>query len=140
MAETTLRKATKGARRAGHYSCLFFAGLFFSASVGGETWPVWAQVNESDELATLCVNTDNIDRYKIETDDIIRLFMKTGTAFTMRLKRQCPQLRFHGYLSYTPTNGKLCTDVDEITTRSGLKCSISSFKVMKLVKKEPQTN
>ncbi|MBL4837792.1 MAG: hypothetical protein JKY34_09455 [Kordiimonadaceae bacterium] len=74
-----------------------------------------------------CINTDNIKSYKIETDDLIRFYMKNGQKLTIRLKRKCPQLRFHGYLSYTPTNARLCTGVDEITTRSGLTCRISSI-------------
>ena len=140
MTKTTLIEAANKVKHACVYSCMLFVGLFFSVSLEGEKHAVWAQNIDAGQPATLCIDTNNIDRYKIETDDIIRLFMKSGEAFTMRLKRQCPQLRFHGYLSYTPTNGKLCTDVDEVTTRSGLKCRISSIKVMKLVKKAPQTN
>ena len=140
MAKTILIKAANYTKRACVCSFMLLIGLIFSVSLDGKKQAVWAQNIDAEQPVTLCINTNNIDRYKIETDDIIRLFMKSGEAFTMRLKRQCPQLRFHGYLSYTPTNGKLCTDVDEVTTRSGLKCRISSIKVMKLVKKASQTN
>lgn len=73
-----------------------------------------------------CLETDNIASYKIETDDLIRFIMKDGGTMIMRLKSYCPQLRFHGYLSYTPMNGRLCAGADEIKTRSGLPCLIGS--------------
>lgn len=74
-----------------------------------------------------CLETDNIQSYKIETDDLIRFTMKDGGKIIMRLKSYCPQLRFHGYLSYTPMNGRLCAGADEIKTRSGLPCLIGSL-------------
>lgn len=74
-----------------------------------------------------CLETDNIQSYKIETDDLIRFTMKDGETVIMRLKSYCPQLRFHGYFSYTPMNGKLCAGADEIKTRSGLPCLIGSL-------------
>jgi len=74
-----------------------------------------------------CIETDEIQSYKIETDDMIRFTMKDGERLIMRLKSYCPQLRFHGYFSYTPMNGRLCAGADEIKTRSGLPCMIGSL-------------
>ena len=104
-----------------------FAALFLCCSA---MLPESASAQEATPSASAkpqCINTDNIKSYKIETDDLIRFYMNNGKKLTIRLKRKCPQLRFHGYLSYTPTNGRLCTGVDEITTRSGLTCRISSI-------------
>ena len=75
-----------------------------------------------------CIETDNIASYKIETDDIVKFLMTDGSYVEMRLKHSCPQLRFHGYLSYTPMNGQLCAGADEIKTRAGLPCRIQSFE------------
>lgn len=74
-----------------------------------------------------CLETDHIKSYKIETDDLIRFTMTNGDNMIMRLKSYCPQLRFHGYFSYTPMNGRLCAGADEIKTRSGLPCIIGSL-------------
>ena len=74
-----------------------------------------------------CLETDHIKSYKIETDDLIRFTMTNGNKMIMRLKSYCPQLRFHGYFSYTPMNGRLCAGADEIKTRSGLPCIIGSL-------------
>ena len=74
-----------------------------------------------------CVETDQIDRYTVEDDQTVRLFLKTGDQQIMLLARHCPQLQFHGYFSYTPVDGKLCASTGKIKTRAGLLCQIKRF-------------
>ena len=88
---------------------------------------VVAQQTPAADAEAQCLETDNIKSYKIETDDLILFTMKDGGKVSMRLKSYCPRLRFHGYLSYTPMNGRLCAGADEIKTRSGLPCLIGSL-------------
>ncbi|MEX0298073.1 MAG: hypothetical protein AB3N28_03315 [Kordiimonas sp.] len=98
-----------------------------SALVTALTYSVAAQNTPSPSPEAQCLETDNIESYKIETDDLIRFTMTNGDKMIMRLKSYCPQLRFHGYFSYTPMNGRLCAGADEIKTRSGLPCIIGSL-------------
>lgn len=97
-----------------------------------------AQEVPSSAAEAQCIETDQIQSYKIETDDLIRFTMAGGEKLVMRLKSYCPQLRFHGYFSYTPMNGRLCAGADEIKTRSGLPCLIGSV-VPEAPKQAPTT-
>ncbi|NVJ99539.1 MAG: hypothetical protein HWE25_15410 [Alphaproteobacteria bacterium] len=74
-----------------------------------------------------CIDAQNIAEYKVVSDELIRLIMDKGPDVFMRLKRHCPQLHFHKYVSYTPVNGRLCARFDDIFTRSGTPCRIESF-------------
>jgi len=76
---------------------------------------------------TRCIETNQIARYKTENDELVRLFMKNGSQMLLRLKRQCPQLHFHHYISYTPVDGKICAGSNQIKTRAGLACRIGSI-------------
>ncbi len=96
----------------------------FSATL---TCGLAAQNTSTPTPEAQCLETDHIESYKIETDDLIRFTMTNGDKMIMRLKSYCPQLRFHGYFSYTPMNGRLCAGADEIKTRSGLPCIIGSL-------------
>jgi len=76
---------------------------------------------------TRCIETEKIKAYKVESDALVRIFLTDSRQILLRLKHRCPQLRFHRYISYTPTDGKICAGVDEIKTRAGLACRIGSF-------------
>jgi len=76
---------------------------------------------------TRCVETDQIEAYKVENDKLVRFFLKNSQQMLLRLTHQCPQLYFHRYISYTPTDGKICAGADEIKTRAGLACRIGSL-------------
>lgn len=85
--------------------------------------PLYAQNNDTPK--SQCLNTDAVVSYDIVSDDAIRFTLKEDKEIIMWLKPHCPQLHFHGYVSYTPVNGRLCAGVDEVKTRSGLPCRIS---------------
>ena len=108
-------------------TCFFMVSILactgFSASLAAQS-PVDITPSPADE--TRCIETDQIRNYRVETDERVRVFMKNSQQMLLRLKRQCPQLRFHRYFSYTPTDGKICAGVDEIKTRAGLACRIAS--------------
>ncbi len=89
----------------------------------------------AEEEAQICLETDDVKSYKVESDQIIRFIMDNDIEYIMKVKRLCPQLYFHKYISYTPVNGRLCAGVDEIKTRSGLPCRIESLE--KIVKTPP---
>lgn len=91
---------------------------------------------QDDSGNKFCLNTDNVNRYKVESDHLIRFMMNDDFDILMRVKRHCAQLYFHKYISYTPVNGLLCEGVDEIKTRSGLPCRIESLE--KIEKKRPE--
>jgi hypothetical protein len=63
----------------------------------------------------------------VESDERVRLNMREGPDILMRLRRHCPQLYFHRYISYTPVNGQLCEGLDDVVSRSGMPCRIGSF-------------
>lgn len=89
-----------------------------------------------------CVETDQITAYKVESDEIVRLFLQDSSQVLLRLKRHCPQLYFHRYISYTPVNGRICAGSDEIKTRAGLPCRIGSIEAIpdaKLLKENTTT-
>ncbi|WP_308910986.1 hypothetical protein [Pseudokordiimonas caeni] len=74
-----------------------------------------------------CVVAERISDYKIESDTRVRLSISEGDDIYMMLKDACPQLKFHGYMSYTPLNGRLCAGRDDIMSRAGVTCRIASF-------------
>jgi len=88
-------------------------------------------VSGADDLAPgpACVVADRIGGYTIESDTRVRLSITEGDDIFMLLKDACPQLKFHGYMSYTPLNGRLCAGRDDITSRAGVSCRITAFKV-----------
>lgn len=81
----------------------------------------------ASEDKTRCLETDQVVSYKTENDTTVRFFMKNGAEMLLKLKRQCPQLHFHRYISYTPVDGKLCAGNDKIKTRAGVDCRIFSL-------------
>ncbi len=74
-----------------------------------------------------CIPTSEISSYKVESDLLVRLKMRNADDIIMRLRRHCPQLHFHDYISYTPVNGQLCEGIDDVVSRSGMPCRIASF-------------
>jgi len=74
-----------------------------------------------------CLETDQVSSYKTENDKAVRFLMTDGKQLLLRLKRQCPQLHFHRYISYTPIDGKLCAGRDKVKTRAGVSCRIYSI-------------
>ena len=74
-----------------------------------------------------CVDTDGILKYQVESDIAVRLFMRDNQQVMLRVKRFCPQLHFHRYMSYTPIDGRICAGADDIKTRAGLVCRIESL-------------
>jgi len=96
------------------------AGLLCLASAG----PLLAQ--ESGD-AKKCIDADKVSGYRIVSDELIRLEMQGQKDVLLRLKRHCPQLHYHKYMSFTPVNGQLCARFDDIITRSGTPCRIESF-------------
>ncbi len=95
---------------------------------------------EKNPHENMCIETDDIKKYKVESDHSIRFEMTNGFEYLMIVKRKCPQLYFHKYISYSPVNGRLCAGVDEIKTRSGLPCRIISFKKMSTINSTEPTN
>jgi len=79
------------------------------------------------EERTRCVPTGDIVDYRVESDELVRLKMRDANDILMRLRRHCPQLYFHKYISYTPVNGQLCEGLDDVVSRSGMPCRIASF-------------
>ncbi|MFC3053706.1 DUF6491 family protein [Kordiimonas pumila] len=96
-----------------------FVAVFFMAS------PLLADQENGE--ASQCLETDTIISYMVESDEAVRFTLADNKNVIMSLKPHCPQLRFHGYVSFTPVNGKLCAGVDEIKTRAGLPCRISGL-------------
>jgi len=124
-------------QRTVHIHRLLIVGLLASTlgAVGAASPLSAAQetsVPASEKLPekTRCVETDRIASYKVESDEIVRLFLKNNTQMILRLKQHCPQLHFHRYISYTPIDGKICAGNDEIKTRAGLACRIGSIKLI----------
>ncbi len=85
------------------------------------------QDRDAEAEQTRCIPTSDITGYKVESDSLVRLKMRGASDVIMRLKRHCPQLHFHKYISYTPVNGKLCEGLDDVVSRSGMPCRIASF-------------
>lgn len=88
--------------------------------------PIAAEVEEP----VRCVETDAIASYKVENDELVTIILADRRQLLMRLKNRCPQLYFHKYISYTPTDGRICAGVDEIRNRAGLSCRIGSFETI----------
>lgn len=106
---------------------LLSALLFGSISVADAA--AQSQQTERAEEAERgrCIPTSDIASYKVESDLLVRLKMRNASDVIMRLRRHCPQLHFHDYISYTPVNGQLCEGVDDVVSRSGMPCRIASF-------------
>ncbi|MFC4346614.1 DUF6491 family protein [Kordiimonas lipolytica] len=90
-----------------------------------------AQAQETTDAKPIddkqCINADKISGYRVVSDELVRLEMQGQKDILLRLKRHCPQLYYHKYMSFTPVNGKLCARFDDIITRSGTPCRIESF-------------
>lgn len=113
--------------------------LLLSAS-GSHSATAQEQREETEDASRRCVETDNIEGYKVESDERVRLIMKDGSHFLLLMKRHCPQLHFHRYITYTPVNGRICASADEIRTRAGLSCRIGSIEpITRPHSKNPQT-
>ncbi|PCI63834.1 MAG: hypothetical protein COB37_03535 [Kordiimonadales bacterium] len=105
--------------------CIFEGGASIAQdeqSENTEAAPPEESTNESR-----CVKTDSIVRYKVESDTAVRLFLRDDRQIVLRVKRFCPQLHFHRYMSYTPVDGRICAGEDDIKTRAGLACRIESL-------------
>ena len=94
--------------------------------------PVAAQDDEAPQrpvpgqAGTECINADDIVSYHTVSDELVRFELKGHDALA-RLRKSCPQLHFHGYISYQPVNGMLCARFDDLVNRSGMPCRIDSF-------------
>ncbi len=89
--------------------------------------PAEALVAQDSGDAKKCIDADKVSGYRIVSDELIRLEMQGQKDVLLRLKRHCPQLHYHKYMSFTPVNGQLCARFDDIITRSGTPCRIESF-------------
>ncbi len=103
-----------------NFLTLPLAGLLYLAPAGG------LQAQESGD-AKKCIDADKVSGYRIVSDELIRLEMRGQKDVLLRLKRHCPQLHYHKYMSFTPVNGQICARFDDIITRSGTPCRIESF-------------
>lgn len=83
---------------------------------------VMAQDNTGPE----CISIAGLQKYKTLSDKQVKLFFKKK-SYSMTLSSGCNNLHYHGYLSYIPLNGKLCTQKNEIKTRSGHSCLVQAF-------------
>lgn len=81
------------------------------------------------EDSSACIKVDDIVSYHTVSDELIR-FELTSHDVMARLRKNCPQLHFHGYISYQPVNGMLCAKFDDVVSRSGMPCRIDSFTVV----------
>ncbi|SDD31655.1 DUF6491 family protein [Kordiimonas lacus] len=89
--------------------------------------PTTALKAQETAEAKKCIDAGKISGYRIVTDEVIRLEMQGQKDVLLRLKRHCPQLHYHKYMSFTPVNGQLCARFDDIITRSGTPCRIESI-------------
>ncbi len=78
------------------------------------------------ELDGRCISAEDIVGYRTVSDELIRFELKDHDVMA-RLRKSCPQLHFHGYISYRPVNGLLCAKFDDVVSRSGMPCRIDSF-------------
>lgn len=76
-----------------------------------------------------CIDTNKLLDYKIVSDQKIILNFADGQK-VMLLENSCPQLKFQNYFSYLPLDGTLCAKRDEIMTRTGDKCTITSIRAL----------
>jgi hypothetical protein len=81
------------------------------------------------ENSSQCINVEDILSYHTVSDELIRFELKAHDVMA-RLRKNCPQLHFHGYISYQPVNGMLCAKFDDVVSRSGMPCRIDSFTVL----------
>jgi hypothetical protein len=82
-----------------------------------------------DENSSQCINVEDIVSYHTVSDELIR-FELTAHDVMARLRKNCPQLHFHGYISFQPVNGMLCAKFDDVVSRSGMPCRIDSFTIL----------
>ncbi|WP_191250203.1 hypothetical protein [Kordiimonas sediminis] len=75
----------------------------------------------------MCMDTERVMSYTVETDRLVRFSMKNAPDILMTIKGFCPQLKYHQYFTYTPTNGMICTTIHDITTRAGMPCKIETL-------------
>ena len=102
------------------------------------TTPLCVAAQESEEAAGRpapgetgadCIAADEIKGYHTVSDELIRFELKDHDVMA-RLRKNCPQLHFHGYISYQPVNGMLCAKFDDVVSRSGMPCRIASFTAL----------
>ncbi|WP_262692360.1 DUF6491 family protein [Kordiimonas aestuarii] len=110
------------------------AFTFFATMLLLSALPAHAQQDESaparrplpGEAGTQCIDAENIISYHTVSDDLIRFELRDKDVMA-RLRKTCPQLHYHGYISYQPVNGQLCARFDDVVNRSGMPCRIESF-------------
>ncbi|WP_417449075.1 DUF6491 family protein [Kordiimonas sp.] len=108
--------------------------------------PALAQEEESGaarrplpgEPGAQCIDTDKIVSYQTVSDELIR-FELTDHHVMARLRKNCPQMHYHGYISYQPVNGQLCARFDDVVSRSGMPCRIESLTELPLPSNNEQT-
>ncbi|WP_417459448.1 DUF6491 family protein [Kordiimonas sp.] len=107
--------------------------ILLCSALLGSSFCAYAQDTETGERAAAareemrCISTDNIQSYEVQSDEIVRFIMADADDILVRLKRSCPQLHYHGYISYQPVNGQLCARIDDLVSRAGTPCRIDSF-------------
>lgn len=122
------------------FACAFFtfaAALVSVAAAAQDGAVPEARRPLPAEAGDRCIPAENITGYRTMSDELIR-FEMTDHDVVARLRKTCPQLHYHGYVSYQPVNGMLCAKFDDVVSRSGMPCRIESFtKVQQLEGDEP---
>ncbi|WP_417456311.1 DUF6491 family protein [Kordiimonas sp.] len=107
--------------------------LIIGSALLGSSISAAAQDAETEERTEAakedmrCISTRNIQSYEVQSDEVVRFKMQGTDDILVRLKRSCPQLHYHGYISYQPVNGQLCARIDDLVSRAGTPCRIDSF-------------
>lgn len=105
-----------------------------------------ADGRESAPLDTIgtsepCINVDFIRDTKVKDDQTIRMRMRGGATYEVKLRDKCFGLAFHEsfYYQASPTR-RLCARYDTIVARSGSRCRIDSITRLNRKPDEKQEN
>ncbi len=107
------------------FRALILAALWQSpgpASAPAET----ASMNQDDPAP--CLTVRGVRDVKVIAANRVRMVTGDGRAWVLQVRDSCPDLAFHGYVTYVPVAGQLCAGRDELISREGYTCRISDIR------------
>lgn len=72
-----------------------------------------------------CIDVRNLRDKRVTDATHVRLLTRDGRAWSVEVRRTCPDLAFHNYVTFIPVGGALCAGRDDMISREGYSCRIN---------------
>lgn len=103
------------------------AALLLGLSACSSSEPT-AGDQQSASIANSCINTANITRQDIVSDEEISFEMRNGDVWVNKLPRKCPSLKIQGGFTWDVRGMMVCSNEQTIyVINDGTPCQLGAF-------------